>query len=29
MGERPAGLSRDAGWEVGASRTLPLSLGAA
>lgn len=29
MSERPVGLTQDVGWEVGASRTLPLSLEAA
>jgi hypothetical protein len=26
MSDRPVGLTRDAGWEVGASRTLPVSV---
>ena len=26
MSERPVGLTRDAGWEVGVSRTLPASV---
>jgi uncharacterized protein YndB with AHSA1/START domain len=29
MSERPVGLTQDVGWEVGASKTLPLSLQAA
>lgn len=26
MSERPVGLTKDAGWEIGVSRTLPVSL---
>ena len=29
MSERPVGLTQDVGWEVGASRTFPLTLEAA
>jgi uncharacterized protein YndB with AHSA1/START domain len=29
MSERPVGLTQDAGWEVGASRTFPISVEAA
>ena len=29
MSERPVGLTQDVGWEVGASRTFPLSVEAA
>ncbi|HET9736599.1 MAG TPA: SRPBCC domain-containing protein [Solirubrobacteraceae bacterium] len=29
MSERPVGLTQDVGWEVGASRTFPMSLQAA
>ena len=29
MSERPVGLTKDAGWEVGVSRTLPLTVTAA
>ncbi len=26
MTERPVGLTRDAGWQIGVSRTLPIDL---